>query len=156
MWWRTWSLCCSCNLCPAWGGRDTALCSSVIARWWLALPQHWHTYNHAHTLTCARTESARWGQRGGRRLRRDAVDHRPVKSLHPKLTRMAMVCKVCGRGGGVGGDGLGIVINLCLVWNKEISSHTNRQRLFVTPLWDSGDRRVCTWLMAIFCLKNSK
>lgn len=40
---------------------------------------------------------------------------------------MAMVYKVCGQGGGVGGDGLGIVINLCLVWNKEISSHTRQQ-----------------------------
>lgn len=59
---------------------------------------------------------------------------------------MAMVYKVCGRGEGVGGDGLGIVINLCLVWNKEISSHTNRRRLFVTPFVRQLGQ-MCVWMI---------
>ncbi len=92
-----------------------------------------------HIKACARTHvhtprRTRQGQRVGHRFRLDTVDHWLVKCLHFKLTQMAMVYKVCGQGGGVGGDGLGIVINLCLVWNKEISSHTNRRRLLVTPL----------------------
>lgn len=106
----------------------------------------WHcrsTDTHESLHTHMRTRwDAHWGPHAGHRFRLDAADHWRVKSLHFKLTQMVMVYKECGWGEGVVGDRLGIVINLCLVWSKEISSHTNRQKPFLTPFEGSGDRCV--------------
>lgn len=157
MWWTTWN--CSLQLHPLSCVRQQRYSPPFLHDAWrvLALPQNWHTWKLAHTPPHTHMSTdAQWGQHAGRRFRLDTTDQWRVNSLHFRLTQMVMVHKVCGWGGGVGADGLWIVINLCLVRNKEIPSHTNRQKLFVTPFWDSGDRCVCGWLMVMFCLKNWK
>lgn len=145
---------CSCIHCPVWGSRDIALYSYRIP----IAASLTHTRAWTHTLVLPLRGSPGptcWIQiyTGHNR----SLVTSPVKSLHFRVTQMVMVHKAC-RPGGVGGKGLGIVINLCLVQNKDTSSYTNRKKknYLWHFLWDCADKCVCCWLMVMFCLKKWK
>lgn len=74
---------CSCTLCPVWGSRDTALCTSVEARRWLthaaALTHIWkekkkHVHKHTHTCALQVDRARRW-------RRPDTGDHLQARHL---------------------------------------------------------------------------
>lgn len=128
----------SCCLSPVCGSRDTAL-----------LYDEHHCRCGSHSHTCAQCVTRiRWTP--------PPTGHSTSAARH--FTANSRRCHswvwVCGQGRGGGSDRLGIVINLCLEWNKEISSHTNRRRLFGDILRKTAGTDVCGWLIGIFPLKK--